>query len=530
MINVFLELILQPTTAIFIFGSAFGLLLSVLFGFGGRPRKAAENSIAPHTQLLVFDQDTLVSACENARKAISADDIEDGLLVSLCQRLTEAFPQFSRAFETARHESARFELSDITTSGPISVDVRCEGTVCRFAITGLPDLMASRVLIDRAHNDANEQELAILRSTVATGPTIIWREDKMGTIDWVNSTYLGVVEQAHPNDRTNWPPNRLFEGATITPPGEVARSRRSPLILPDGSTHWFDVTSYGHGNMTLHYATDISRTVHAEESLRNFMQTLTQTFAALPIGLAIFDRNRQLQLFNPALMDLTTLEPEWLATRPTLYDFINGLREKRMLPERKDFTDWRAKINQLNKSAIDGTYLETWALPTGQTYKVTGRPHPEGAIAFLIEDVSSEVSLTRRFRQELELSQSMFDNLPEAIAVFDASGNLALTNAAYSDLWGTDPELVVEQTGIVEATRHWQNHSQPAPLWGDAREFVCHAGERVEWFGSANMVDGSHLSCRFKPLAGGATMVSFTREEAEIIPQIPFRRLASANI
>lgn len=527
--TVLLDLLLQPNAVTFMIGSAFGLLVSLLFGMGRKSRKSDEGAAEPHKQLLVFDGDNLVSACEHARKSISAEDIDDGLLVLLSQRLAEAFPQFPRAFEAAKRESARFELSDITTNGPIGIDVRCETEVCRFEISGLPDLMASRVLIDRAFNDANEQELAVLRSTVETSPTIIWREDRFGTIDWVNSSYLSVVEQAHPNDSTNWPPARLFEGATITPPGEVARSRRSPLILPDGSTHWFDVTSYGHGNATLHYATDTSKTVNAEESLRNFMQTLTQTFAALPIGLAIFDRNRQLQLFNPALIDLTTLEPEWLATRPTLYDFINRLREKRMLPERKDFKDWRSKINQLDQSAIDGTYMETWVLPTGQTYKVTGRPHPEGAVAFLIEDVSSEISLTRRFRRELELSQSMFDNLPEAIAVFDADGNLALTNLAYTQLWGTDPELVLDQTGIVEATRHWQSCSQPSPLWGDLREFICHAGERVEWFGSADMADGSHLSCQFKPLAGGATMVSFTREEAEVIPQISFRRLASAQ-
>lgn len=524
MLTYIIDFLLQPSSFIFVVGLATGLLLS----FATKPASAPKAASKTQTQRFVFDGTTLVSACEAARKSLSAEALDSEPLPHLCKRLAEVFPQFNQAFSTARSESARFELSDLTTNGPVSVDVRCEGQITRIETTGLPDLMASRVLMDRAQNDANEQELAVLRSTVATGPTIIWREDQYGAIDWVNATYVSVVEQVQPDDRTNWPPIRLFDGATITPPGEVARAKRSPLTLPDGSTHWFDITSYGHGNATLHYATDTSKTVMAEEALRNFMQTLTQTFAALPIGLAIFDRNRQLQLFNPALMDLTTLEPEWLAARPTLYDFINRMREKRMLPERKDFKDWRAKINQLDQSANDGTYLETWALPTGQTYKVTGRPHPEGAVAFLLEDVSAEVSLTRRFRRELELSQSMFDNLSDAIAVFDADGNMVLANAAYATLWKTDPELVLEQTGIVEATREWQNCSQPTPLWGDVREFVCHAGERVEWFGAADLVDGSHVTCRFMPLTGGATMVSFCHHEVEIIPQISFRHIASA--
>jgi hypothetical protein len=39
--------------------------------------------------------------------------------------------------------------------------------------------------------------------------------------------------------------------------------------------------------------------VQAETALREFMQTLTKTFADLPIGLAIFDRSRVLADVQP---------------------------------------------------------------------------------------------------------------------------------------------------------------------------------------------------------------------------------------
>jgi len=51
---------------------------------------------------------------------------------------------------------------------------------------------------------------------------------------------------------------------------------------------------------------------------RNFVQTLTKTFAQLSIGLAIFNRERQLVLFNPALIDLTALPADFLTGRPHL--------------------------------------------------------------------------------------------------------------------------------------------------------------------------------------------------------------------
>ncbi|MCY4179812.1 MAG: PAS-domain containing protein, partial [Litoreibacter sp.] len=218
--------------------------------------------------------------------------------------------------------------------------------------------------------------------------------------------------------------------------------------------------------------------------------------------------------------------PEWLASRPTLYDFINRLREKRMLPERKDFRDWRAKINELDKLAVNGTYAETWVLPTGQTYKVTGRPHPEGAVAFLIEDISAEISLTRKFRRELELSQSLLDNLPDAIAVFDADGNQVLSNDAYCTLWDIDPELVLGQASIVEATRQWQDKSLPTPIWGDIREFVGHSGDRAEWFGTVDLVDGRQLVCQLMPLAGGATLASFADAKVVTRPAMEFAQAA----
>jgi hypothetical protein len=63
---------------------------------------------------------------------------------------------------------------------------------------------------------------------------------------------------------------------------------------------------------------DITEIVRAQQAQKNFVQTLTKTFATLAIGLAIFDRNRQLMLFNPALIDLPALPADFLSARPNL--------------------------------------------------------------------------------------------------------------------------------------------------------------------------------------------------------------------
>ena len=91
--------------------------------------------------------------------------------------------------------------------------------------------------------------------------------------------------------------------------------------------------------------------VHAEAALRSFIQTLSQTFAHLKIDFAIFDRRRQLVLFNPALGDLTGLAPEFLSSRPTLFSLLDALRERRMIPEPRDYKHWRREMLELEAAA-----------------------------------------------------------------------------------------------------------------------------------------------------------------------------------
>ena len=249
--------------------------------------------------------------------------------------------------------------------------------------------------------------------------------------------------------------------------------------------------------------------MQAEASLRDFMQTLAKTFAHLPIGLAIFDQNRKLALFNPALLDLTTLPPDMLALKPTLFSFLDALRERQMIPEQKDYPSWRRMMLALEKAASSGLYQETWSLPGGQTYRVIGRPHPNGALALMFEDISTEMTRNRRYRADLELGQAVIDSMTDAIAVFSQAGQLVMTNAAYAELWGHDPVETVGSEGIAQLCAHWSERTAPSPIWAEAERFSASLGDRKPWSGEARLMDGRLLSCRFAPLTGGATLVLF---------------------
>lgn len=359
-----------------------------------------------------------------------------------------------------------------------------------------------------------KSELRVNQASMDCAPFPVWETDLKGNLIRANATYVSFAQQlGTPMDLGSLAPEPLFDLI----PGMTTdfQDNRRRLTSEDGTaTYWFDVHSEQVDGRWMHFAQNMNDAVKAEVARRNFVQTLTKTFAQLSIGLAIFDRNQQLALFNPALLDLTSLPSDFLSVRPDLNSFFDRLRDRSMMPEPKNYVSWRDQLTALISEASNGEYSETWTLPSGLTYRVSGRPHPDGAIAFLFEDISAEISLTRCFRSELELGRAVMDTMEEAVAVFSQLGTLTFTNQAYDDLWDDPTPNSFVEANVLNATRHWQTHSDPSPIWADIRDFVVEFGERAAWTATIRHQDGTELDARIVPLPGGSTMVGF-------LPRLP---------
>ncbi len=338
-------------------------------------------------------------------------------------------------------------------------------------------------------------ETAFLRRVVGDAPLLIWREGADGEVNWANAAYLALAAPPDLLDHggTGWPLPRLF----ADPGPDLGKPRRQRLMRSDGkSGPWHEITSASDAEGTLHFAIEVEAVVEAERARRDFVQTLAKTFAELSIGLAIFDRQRRLILFNPALTELTGLAPGFLAGRPTLQTMLDRMREARRLPEPKNYATWRQEMAACEAEARRGGCLETWALPNGQTLRVTGRPHPDGAVAFLFEDISADVTLTRSFRAEIEATHDALDIMDDAIAVFAASGTLVLANRAYHVLWGMDAEALSDPS-LHDHLRLWQNAGARTPVDLNARTAV-----ETE----VDMQAAGRWRLRLTPLPKGATL------------------------
>lgn len=304
--------------------------------------------------------------------------------------------------------------------------------------------------------------------------------------------------------------NDLFQGFTdaqaetiIAAATDAAGERVQAPVCDDvtGGERHLDLCATGQAGCRTVYATDITRQVTAETMRGSFIQTLTKTFADLATGLAVFDRSQRLVLFNPAMIDLTGLPVEFLSARPGLLEFFDRLRERQVLPEPRHYATWRAQINDMIETASGGHYAEAWTLPNGLTYRVTGRPHPDGAIAFLIEDITDEVSLTRRSRTQIEIRQAVLDTFDEAVAVIGPDGLVMLCNEACRSLLGIDPDSSFAETGVDDLLRVCRERF-PDPAFWDA----IAAGQQRH---SARLQDGSGatFAARCEPLPRGFFML-----------------------
>lgn len=511
-------------------GSAFVALalLSALAPRRRPPRRLAEVEPGMEEAVFLFDDQALVDASAPARALMEATPLRGSDWARLSAFLGPQFDQF----EAQMARLAERGTLEITGIGPTPLRLKAE-LISGLARITLSDPVAEGQgrMVDALSLRAMEDELEGLRQTADALPVLAWRQDGRGEVSWANRAYL-LQSGALTGDAEEpclWPLPRLFDlgpaSVPMQPDGAPPAARRMRLDLPGRDKPlWFDCHSFETASGALNFALPADATVRAETALREFVQTLTKTFAHLPIGLAIFDRQRQLALFNPALVDLTTLGADFLSGRPTLFSFLDRLREARMIPEPKDYRSWRQQMTELEKAASTGHYQDIWTLPSGLTYQVTGRPHPDGAVALLLEDISAEVSLTRRFRSDLELGQAVVDSLPEAIAVFSPAGVLVLSNAAYARMWGTDPATTLGEVGAIESMRLWQSGSLPSPIWADARDFISSIGPRADWTGEAALRTGQRIACRFQAIAGGATLAGFLPLD-QGLPLLGSRRL-----
>ncbi len=441
---------------------------------------------------------------------------------NLVEGLSLLNPEIGPKMDILRERGQGFRVEEKIGADPVSITGATKKDHLSITVSSLRQLGKNKVLPSETVS-LLEDEIDALRQSLDLCTTVMWKCDDGGDVIWANIAYFNLLATLQKGQETVfWPlPNIFAEALGATPDPQVPLSCELPIPdeNEDAQARWWEVSvaPLAKGER-IFSAIPMDRVMQAEQGKRDSVQTFAKTFAQLTVGLAIFDKSRALVMFNPALVQLTTLSAAWLSGRPLLFDFLDQLREHQRMPEPKNYKAWRENLANIEKGSENGTYQEYWTLPTGQTYRVLGRPHPDGAVALMFEDISSEVSLTRKFRSNLELYQTVLDESPSAIAVFSGDGVMELRNAAFDRLWQLGTDQKVGTLTLREAVTRFELACAPTQIWAWIEDAVSFETARRPWQGKLQLLDGRHLAVTVSPLRSGHIKLEFTLAEPQSHP------------
>jgi PAS domain-containing protein len=474
-------------------------------------RRAAPSIFADSGEaaVFIFDDERLVDATAGARALLSAIGRKGTAWDRLLSFVSPRFPG-------AEARLARLpDLGSITVAaeGTDPLILHAEWRSGLRQITLFDGNLDSRAgTLDALAQRAQDDELRTLRTATDLAPVPMWRTDSDGRVIWANDRYMAVAVAAGRCDsETAWPPPPLFDTPEASGRFRLVRAGQPGAM-------WFEEAPTAGPADRIRIALPADQTVRAEAALRDIFQTLALTFANLPIGLAVFDRERRLQIFNPALTELTALRAEFLSVRPTLNAVLDAMRDMRMLPEPRDYKLWRQRISAIDASPDAGAVEEVWTLPNNVVYRVTVRPHPEGALALLIENISDAFSRLRTVRADAAMAKAALDAMDDAVVVFNRDGRAVLVNEACRRLW-PDTDAMADAPAAVAA---WAAACAPDPVWTEIADRLSPNAAGDPFEATIQMRQGLTLRCRIASLPAGSRIVRFS-------PLQPAARAASVS-
>lgn len=436
----------------------------------------------------LFKAGALIDANPAALQICAQTPAESFDWSTMHQIMTPLFPDFPRTQGASQERDLLILRSQDPTDGSV------------LTLDQWDDV--ARVTLEQDDAPDAARRTAIMQA-MFQAPIPVWKSDTEGNVVWRNGAYKNLIASLGYGTRRV----PVFDIESICT-GEAPKRLRITDAAKTKS-RWFDVTAVQAGTHVMYYATEADAVVSALDAQRNFVQTFSKTFAHLSTGLAIFDQNRRLILFNPALTELTGLDAGFLSKNCDLKAFFDQLREMQVTPAPTSNKSWCEQVHLITQTALEGNYRETWTLPTGATYRVTGRPHTDGALVFLFEDITAEITVTRRFRSELDHCHHVLDTVPTALVLFSSTGQLQFCNQAYRDLWKTDPDSSFATYTLRDALNHWRSDCLPTDTWLHVQKLILSTAERKHWHVTITLKTLTALRLTLTPISGGMTLVSF---------------------
>lgn len=421
--------------------------------------------------------------------------------VSAVQRSGRSFSRAIRAQGSSRTLLVR--------GAPAAVRLGSSGAVILWWF----DATESQAEIGRLGEESARLKLAFdrLSGLIEAAPMPMWHRGPDMRIALVNNAYVRAVEAESAADVIARGLELVDVGAEASPLAAAQRARETnqPVsrvvpITVGGERRAARIVDVPLGDAGVAgFAMDVEEVERANAAFRRFVASQRDTLDRLSAGVAQFGADRSLLFCNQPFVRQFALKQEWVAERPDFDRLLDRMREANRVPETRDFPGWKAEHREWFM-ASDGVQEENWLLPDGAHLRVVAQPLPDGGLLAIFEDRTEQAQLASARDTLLRVRTATFDNMFEAVGVFESDGRLHLWNSRFRQVWDFDEDFLAGHPhvdALAEAASSKLLNASRASL---IREMVRSATvERQQRSGRLALKNGRHFEFAAVPLPDG---------------------------
>ena len=445
------------------------------------------------------------------------------------------FADWMPADEVSVLETAIAELLEMAKPFRIAIDLDAECVVevagrtsgglamVRFSVLGGLRKRLNELSTSQSRAQATVEAMQKLFDQA---PLAIWLRDRHGKLSWVNQAYATAVDAPSVSDAVERQLEFLTEQdrqriAKNLAEGRTFTAKLSTVVAADRRN--FNVVEtvgpVGSGGLAI----DVSETEQVRMELHQTIVSQSETLDQLATAVARFDERTRLCYYNAAFQRLFDLTNAYLETEPDHVALLDHLRTRGILPVEKLLRSEMREQDLAAYRAAEPTEA-MWHLADGRTLRVIATPQPRGGATWVFEDITEKLELESQVKATVRLQRETIDYLNEAVAVFGSDGRLRLSNPAFAEMWGFDPDSLLASpriqtladlaTAHVETTRGPGGAEEPGMSAGwqlfseQVTAFDEHSRETLR--GEMCLSDGRIFNYAVVPLPNGLTMLTFS--------------------
>ncbi|MBQ0960771.1 PAS domain S-box protein [Ideonella sp. 4Y11] len=215
---------------------------------------------------------------------------------------------------------------------------------------------------------------------------------------------------------------------------------------------------------------DVTRQRELQHGLRRSHEVLRGLIEHLPLGLALFDAERQLRTHNQAFADAVLADPLWLEQPGRLLEDVVRQAGQR---DGSAAEHIEARVTQACRRHQERR-RETFELHRqGLSYEVTSAPMPDGGLVLIYADITERRHREAQVLRAEALLRTAMDTLDEGFVLYDPEDRLVLCNEPYRRMFSTSADLIVEGASFEEIIRGGALRGQYAAAIGRVDEWVA---------------------------------------------------------